>query len=749
LLTAGTPVLLGNSSNITFSSAASVGGSITVYGGTIALNANLTTTNNGDISLYTDNALGLSASRTINAAGSFNYIPISDFFSAPVTYPITNLNLTSAGLLIGKLSNTANITFENATTIAGPITAYGGTVTLNANLTTTNNGNISLYSDNPLGGLSTARTLTAAGAFKFIPRTTTFTADVTYPITNLTATSTGLTIGNSTNDKNITISQDVIGGAGIELYGNNLNINANLKTTSSANMYLRGTTTVASDKYIESNGNFTHDGNLTFKSDANGTATFGSLGGAFTTVSGTATVERYIPTKRAYRFLSPSVTTTSSIKENWQENGDSTAGLGTHITGTGGATNGFDTTATNNFSMFTYNNGAWSAVTNTNVNVLTAGTPYRIMVRGDRTTDLTTNTPIATATVLRATGDLKTGNYTPTLNQLADGYSFVGNPYQAPIDIKAVLTASTNMNTDVLYYWDPTLNARGAYVTRTLGIVNQNSVTSSFNQYLQPGQAVFVKKDNTANMPTMTITENHKSIVNAAPGVFRNASSNEIGVLRANLKASVNNQWTTVEGALAIFHSDYSWGATQEDATKLSNLDEEVSFIQKNTSLAIAMQNNPASTDELPIKLNNTRYANYQWQFELTNYEGLIPYLFDNSNNSYTKIDNNTIVPFAVNGQEQTRFKIVFQNTSLSTPDFNNEIVLYPNPGKAGGSFYLQNITEATVTLYNLLGKNIPVLTTAKEHGIQVTPSGSLSQGVYLINVTSQGKTTQVKWIVE
>jgi hypothetical protein len=751
MLSGSAPVVMTNSSNITISTATTIGGSVMLEGGTITLNANLTTTNNGDISLYTDAAIGgLTAARTITVAGSFNYIPRSDFFSAPVTYPITNLNLTSAGLLIGKLSNTAAITFGNATTIAGPITAYGGTVTLNANLTTNNNGNIALYTDNPLGGLSTARTLTAAGAFKYIPRTTTFTADVTYPIANLTATSTGLTIGNTTNDKNITITQDVTGGAGIELYGANVNINSNLKTTNSGAMYLKGNATIAAEKYIESNGAFTHDGNLTFKSTATGTAAFGPLGGTFTTVSGKATIERYIPAKRAYRFLSPSVTTTTSIKENWQENGGSTAGLGTHITGTGGASNGFDATATNNPSLYSFNNstGAWAAVTSTLTN-LTAGTPYRLMVRGDRTVSLTINNPTATPTVLRATGTLKTGNYTPTLNQTANGYSFVGNPYQAPIDIKAVLTASTNMNTDVVYYWDPTLNSRGTYITRTLGIVNQNSVTSSFNQYLQPGQAVFVKKDNTANVPIMTITENDKSIVSAAAGVFRNASSNEIGVLRANLKASVNNEWTTIEGALALFHSNYTWGATQEDATKLFNLDEEVSFVQNNTSLAIAMQSNPALTDELPIKLNTTRYTNYQWHFELTNYDGLTPYLFDAQNNTFTQIENNTIVPFTVNGQEQTRFKIVFQNGILNTPDFSNQMVLYPNPGKADSSFYLTGINNAKVSLYNLLGQNLPVETTVDGATTKVKPSVGLSQGVYVVIITQEGKTAQVKWIVE
>jgi hypothetical protein len=512
------------------------------------------------------------------------------------------------------------------------------------------------------------------------------------------------------------------------------------------------TLTIQPTHALKVNGNIVNNGQIIFKSNATGSGLFDTFTGTVTG-SGSVQVERYIPAKRAYRFLSPSVTTTTSIKQNWQEDYGTAAGLGTHITGIGGATNGFDATTSNNPSLYSFNNssGTWAAVTSTLVpNTLTAGTPYRLMVRGDRKIDLTTNTPTLTTTVLRATGALKIGNFTPTLNQTAAGYSFVGNPYQAPVDIKAVLTASTNMSKDVVYYWDPTLNNRGAYVTRTLGDVNQNSVTSSFNQYLQPGQAVFVQKDNTANVPTMIFTENHKSISNSAPGVFRVATTNEMGILRANLKTLIDNQWTTIEGALAIFNSNSSWGATQEDAIKFSNLDEEVSFVQNNTSLAIAMQTNPVSSDELPIKLNNTRYTNYQWQFELGNYSGPTPYLLDTQNNTYIQIDNNTIVPFIVNGQELTRFKIVFQNETLNTPDFNTKVIVYPNPTKVGSGFYITGLSEIkTITVHNFLGQNIPVQTIINATTVSVKPISSISQGVYIVNITQEAKTVQVKWIVD
>lgn len=507
------------------------------------------------------------------------------------------------------------------------------------------------------------------------------------------------------------------------------------------------TLTIGAGKKLTVAGNLINNGSIVFKSDATGSALFDVFNGT-RSGSGTETAERFIPAKRAYRFVSSPVTTTTTIKQNWQENAGATAGLGTHITGTGGATNGFDVTGTNNPSMYTFTNGAWAAVTNTNVNVLTAGTAYRLMVRGDRTTDLTTNTPTPTVTTLRATGTLKTGSFSPTINQTADGYSLIGNPYQAPIDIKAILTASSNMSSGVVYYWDPTLNARGGYVTRDL-TTDANDVTSSFNQYVQPGQAVFVKRDNTANAASVTIIESHKSVANGAAGVFRTTTPNDYGLLRLNLQANTNNQWQNIEGTLALFNDNFSWNVTPEDATKMSNLDEEVSFVQNNTSLAIACLSAPNANAELPIQLNNLRQSNYQWQFELTNYQGERPFLYDAQNNTYTEITNGVVVPFTATTAAANRFKIVFQPSALSTDDFANVLVVYPNPAKAGAGFFVQGITAAQVTVYNVLGQNIPVQVKAQGNALQVTPTQTLSQGIYLITVTTEGKTQHVKWIVE
>ena len=90
---------------------------------------------------------------------------------------------------------------------------------------------------------------------------------------------------------------------------------------------------------------------------------------------------------------------------------DPNPGYGTHITGPGSSTNGFDATNTNNASMYTFNNATqtWATIPNTS-GILKAGNPYRILVRGSRAVDLSNNAAPSSVTTLRATGTLQHGN---------------------------------------------------------------------------------------------------------------------------------------------------------------------------------------------------------------------------------------------------------------------------------------------------------------------------------------------------
>lgn len=524
--------------------------------------------------------------------------------------------------------------------------------------------------------------------------------------------------------------------------------------------------TIGAGKKLTVSGNLINNGTIVFKSDATGTAMFDMFNG---TQSGTGvvTVERFIPSgKRAFRLLSPAVITTTFISGNWQQQ--------THITG--GASGGFDATETNNPSMYTYDNLAatgsgWTPIANTTGTNLTAGVGYRVLVRGDRTpTNITSASAdnMNAAITLSATGTLKTGTVTlnssstPAINNTSNpttaDYSLVGNPYQSAVDWNAV----TKSGIEATYWaWDPNMGTstqRGRYVAFN-GTTNDN-VDSEVEQFIQPGQAFFVKNTTSGTAGTLTFEETHKATTNAH--VFRNANQTESANLTSlSVQLYDPNELAIgaypIDATKAVFSADYTNELGLGDAAKLEAAGENIAWFRNNTKLAIDAAAPVTTSDELAMKtLRLGANKNYTFKIQTTNFDSaLTPYLVDNFLNTQTAISTSEVylanfsTTSNVASYGEDRFKIVFQTSALSTDDFANNIKLYPNPAKAGGSFYIDGITEATVSVYNVVGQNIPVTVMSQGNAVQVTPTTALSQGVYLVTVTTAGKTAQVKWIVE
>lgn len=116
---------------------------LTIDAGTVNITGNSEETGlilNGSIT--SDGSMTLRAnSYSFNSAnvlgqGTLTIEPLTDSNSFSETFNTTNLTLGSGltGLTIGKPTNTSNITFGSNTTIAGPITAYGALIDVNANL---------------------------------------------------------------------------------------------------------------------------------------------------------------------------------------------------------------------------------------------------------------------------------------------------------------------------------------------------------------------------------------------------------------------------------------------------------------------------------------------------------------------------------------------------------------------------------------------------------------------------------------
>lgn len=212
-----------------------------------------------------------------------------------------------------------------------------------------------------------------------------------------------------------------------------------------------------------------------------------------------------------------------------------------------------------------------------------------------------------------------------------------------------------------------------------------------------------------------------------------------------------------IDATKAVFSAEYSNELGLGDAEKLEAAGENIAWYRNNTKLAIEAVAPATTSDELVMKtIRLGANKNYTFKINTTNFDAdLTPYLVDNFLNTQTQISTSEVylanfsTTSNVASYGEDRFKIVFQNSALSTDDFANNIKLFPNPAKAGASFYVDGITEATVSVYNVVGQNIPVSVMSQGNAVQVTPNTALSQGVYLVTVTTAGKTAQVKWIVE
>lgn len=520
------------------------------------------------------------------------------------------------------------------------------------------------------------------------------------------------------------------------------------------------------ESILSVNGNIQNDGSLIFKSTSvENTAQLDTFNGTISGV-GEVTVERFIPARRAFRFLSSSVTSSGSINANWQEgvnNPDTSTnlnpnpGFGTHITGSTAGENGFDATVSGNPSLFTLNNAAqsWVAVSNTDVNTIQAGTPYRLMVRGDRSVDVTSNTATPTNTVLRATGALFTGTYTTTdFNENEGASNFFGNPYPAAVNMNSVFAASTNINTNFFYVWDPNLNTRGAFVTVDMPD-GTNANSSPANQYLQPGQAGFVRT--LANgAASLTFQESHKAVDQPLTQVFNVDSKIDLKLFTASAFA----QSESVADAIRIRFDEMGSNTLNAfDAPKFFNQDENLATVNDETLLSIESRALPVAGETIPLFINQYRTTDYVFEANLSEVNDIVALLVDHYNGTTTEliINENTLYAFEVDATipattATDRFEIVFEEVTMSTVEntFSN-FVLFPNPAQGEINIASGNVTEQEVqlTITNVLGQTVyNHFHTLNSNGLFTLDTAPFGAGVYILKLTgNNGQQFTTKFI--
>ena len=551
--------------------------------------------------------------------------------------------------------------------------ATGGGITLVAGSVLDLNGNDLTYANaSGVGGAS-------------LPTLGTISTTSTSTISLFKSTSTTL------GTLNLTTGSNTLG---------NLTVNY---TGAAATALTLGTAVNLTGVLTVTSGNFNTAGLLTMKSTSiANSAILGVVGG---TITGTATVERYIPKGfRAYRDLSASGVYSASnyLYNTWQESGSyANRGYGIFITGIldtivkhnlVDVNTGIDHSLTGNPSAFYYR-GGWDTVKNSKTELLNPYQSYRVLIRGDRSFDLDTSgvvmvtgpTQLAmnAATTLRATGNFITGNVTYTtsgvsntgysnnigLSSSANGYTYVANPYDAPIDFHNIYTNSRLVNISPKYYYlDPTIGSTGAYVSYNAAS-DVSSNNAAYGHLIQAGQGFLI--GNTSTSPSLTITEADKSVLSTSrTAVFGATPSSKlvINLLKQGIGAN-----SKMDGAIAVFGTQFSNTVGLEDNTKMSNASDNLSIIENGQSLSIDARLPATTSDVLGLGLGQLSGTTYQLEIDATAYtiNGVVPYL----NDAYKKTSValtagiNTIdfiVDTKVVATYQNRFSIVFKPTTLA-----------------------------------------------------------------------------------
>ncbi len=506
-------------------------------------------------------------------------------------------------------------------------------------------------------------------------------------------------------------------------------------------------------------------------------------------ITGEITTEQCFPARRAFRLVSSPVNgySTPSIRANWQENATAwndnpKPGYGTHITGIGASgstpvndnTNGFDWQPSGASSLFEFNNNtqAWSAATNT-TDYLVQGQPYRILIRGDRSTNIQSNAAVPTNTILRSTGFLNQNDQLANLSYQTNGYSFVGNPYQANVDMGKVIAGSVNIK-PFYTIWDPTLGGaptvgqqggRGAYVTINALTGVSSSANSQATTLLQPYQAFFVQTINGSATTSLTFKEEYKAVDGLQTNVFKLNNNTDETVSDQFIEMSLYNQQafdandTPSDGLRIDFSSTASNDVNEFDAPKFSNLDESISRKIGDALISIENRELPQVGELLPLNITQYRRDAYTMSINLSAFAEYNVYLKDFFTNEDILLENGTIsnYSFTVNetnpaSKAADRFSFSFQENLLGVQQSSETLFnLYPNPTNGNALSLNTNSTfdSAQIEVYNLIGQKVLSFNADFGSNKQISiPVASLQAGMYIMSAkTNNGQKFTSKFI--
>jgi PKD repeat protein len=369
-------------------------------------------------------------------------------------------------------------------------------------------------------------------------------------------------------------------------------------------------------------------GFLTLRSDANGTARIDEITSTATTpISGNVTVERYVPAGRKWRLMSAPLkgSAGNDVFSNWQNNDVVSGATGAEIWGSVGTSN---PSSSNNglaiglgYSMRKFSSNTWTNISNTNSEPLfgsQTNNGFALFVAGPYQNGNGNIASGQTATTLRATGSLITGDHSKSLSaSVANEYFLVGNPYASPVRPAAIeLSAGMAGN---FWMWDASDINFGRYVAydKTLNqysLTGGNGFSNTGPTAIQSGQAFFAKAT-TAGAATLTFKESFKSTA-VSGGMFGSQPALSMEKMRIHLQRRIGNEFPDADAAWVVFHPSALKDLDRFDGSKLANSTENLALLRNARSMTFEYLPPVKRRDTLFLRLSELKPQDYRIETE-------------------------------------------------------------------------------------------------------------------------------------
>lgn len=557
------------------------------------------------------------------------------------------------------------------------------------------------------------------------------TAPTTFTCKDLTINS-GFALNTGTSDI-ATIHGDIINN------GNGVTGTGTLTFTKSGTASISGDTLEHEGTVVvESGCTLTTNSLLRLTSDAGNTGRIGESDG---TISGNVYVQRYMPGKRCFRFYGHPFSTSIALSQLTDA---------IDITGSGGSSNGFTTTSTNNPSAFWFdvssadtstagNNPGWTAFTSANSADWDQYELLRLLVRGAKGEGLTGGAYSPSAATFEGVGSVNQGTQVVTLTK-GSGSEFVGcgNPFPSPVQMNALAKGS---NVGANYYaWDATSGASGAYVTNAFTL-----------DYKLPAFAAFFTTVSANSNNTLTFEEQDKEATGA--GLFKTSGANDW------IELYVYDSTTKWDRLLINLNSNGMPVEDKLDGKKLYNPNLDF-FTLSQDSVRLAVDVRPYD-DGHSIPLGLTAYNRYNkyvmraGMFDIPAGTKLI--LHDKYLNMKEEIKTGFEYWFDVtadsNSQGNNRFEINMVGKPANVIEAKNckpQIQLIPNPAKDEVKLSFNSVKgTADLSITNNTGQVIFKQDIQSATGSVVIPLKNMPSGIYIVVLRGKNIQYAEKLIIE